>query len=343
MGEVSELEKAAGAPDFWNNREKAEQTLTRIKRLKNRYEPWQKIYSEFDDLKELYAMALEAGDESLDAEISELLQNLSRDFERQHTIEMLSDEADGLSCFITIHSGAGGTESNDWVRMLYRMYSRYAEKKDFAVEIVDEQPDEGGFKAVSIEVKGDYAYGFLKNETGVHRLVRISPFDSNARRHTTFASVYVSPVLDDTITLDIRPDDLRIDTYRASGAGGQKVNKTSSAVRITHLPTNIVVQCQNERSQHRNKEIAMQMLKSRLYDFYKKERDAEREANAAEKKDIGWGSQVRSYVFQPYMMVKDARTKAETANVQAVMDGGLDIFIDAALHQQWGQTGDEEF
>ena len=250
-------------------------------------------------------------------------------------LELLSGENDPASAFVTIHSGAGGTEACDWVQMLLRMYTRWSERHGYQVDIIDLLEAEGGIKSVTIQVNGDYAYGYLKAESGVHRLVRISPFDSNARRHTSFASAFVFPVLDDTIDVDIKPEELRIDTYRAGGAGGQHVNKTDSAVRLTHLPTGIVVQCQNERSQFKNKAFAMKVLRSRLYEHYKGERDREREKMASEKKEIAWGSQIRSYTFQPYTLVKDHRTKHEAGNIQAVMDGDLDGFIEAWLKMQW--------
>jgi peptide chain release factor 2 len=250
-------------------------------------------------------------------------------------LELLSGENDPASAFLTIHSGAGGTEACDWVQMLLRMYTRWAERHGYRVDIIDLQEAEGGIKSATVQVNGDYAYGYLKAESGVHRLVRISPFDSNSRRHTSFASAFVFPVLDDTIDVDIKPEELRIDTYRAGGAGGQHVNKTDSAVRITHLPTGIVVQCQNERSQFKNKSFAMKVLRSRLYEHYKGERDKEREKLGSEKKEIAWGSQIRSYTFQPYTLVKDHRTKHEAGNIQAVMDGDLDGFIEAWLKMQW--------
>jgi peptide chain release factor 2 len=246
----------------------------------------------------------------------------------------MPDEIDANSCFLTIHSGAGGTEANDWAGMLYRMYLRWSEKHGFSVESVDFLEAEGGLKSATIRVNGPYAYGRLKCETGVHRLVRISPFDANSRRHTSFASVYAFPVLDDSIEVEIKPDDLRVDTYRSSGAGGQHVNKTDSAVRFTHIPTGIVAACQSERSQTMNRALAMSMLKARLYEHYKQEQEKEKEKFAAEKKDISWSNQIRNYVFQPYTLVKDARTKVETGNIQAVMDGGIDVFIEAFLKMQ---------
>lgn len=243
---------------------------------------------------------------------------------------------DSNGAFLTIHSGAGGTEACDWVSMLLRMYSRWIERNNYKSEIIDILEAEGGIKSVTLQIKNDFAYGYLKGESGIHRLVRISPFDSSARRHTSFASVYVSAVIDDDVDIEIKPDEIRIDTYRAQGAGGQHVNKTDSAVRITHLPTNIVVQCQNERSQHKNKANAMKVLKSRLYEHFKNEQDKEREKHAQEKKDISWGNQIRSYVFHPYNMVKDHRTKHETGNTQAVMDGELGKFIEEYLKWNWG-------
>jgi len=251
---------------------------------------------------------------------------------------MLSDEADVADCFLYIHPGAGGTESCDWASMLFRMYTRWAESKGYKVELIDLQPgDEAGITRATILVRGEYAFGLLKAENGVHRLVRISPFDSNKRRHTSFASVYAYPDIDDSIQVDINEKDLRIDTYRSGGAGGQHVNVTDSAVRITHEPTGIVVQCQNERSQHKNKASAMKVLRARLYQHYKEQQDAEQSLKAGEKKDIAWGSQIRSYVFQPYQMVKDLRTDVETSSIDDVMDGKLDMFIEGYLRSQMGK------
>lgn len=245
---------------------------------------------------------------------------------------LLDGRFDNNNLFLSIHSGAGGTEASDWALMLMRMYLRYTEKHGFKTEILELEENEGGIKSVTIKVSGPYAFGYLKGEAGVHRLVRISPFDSNSRRHTSFASVYASPEVDDTIEIDIKSEDIRIDTYRAGGAGGQHVNKTDSAVRITHLKTGIVVQCQNERSQYMNKDVAFKMLRSRLYEYYQAEKEKEREKNAIEKREIGWGSQIRSYVFQPYTMVKDHRTNYSTGNIISVMDGGIDEFIESYLH-----------
>jgi len=284
------------------------------------------------ELRQLYELASEEGEQSLGDEIRGSLQRLQERFESQRLLQLLSGENDGLSAFLTIHSGAGGMEACDWAGMLLRMYSRWAEGRGFKSEIIDLLEAEGGIKSVTLELTGENAFGLLKGESGVHRLVRISPFDSSRRRHTSFASVFASPVIDDTIEVDIRPDDLRIDTYRAGGAGGQHVNKTDSAVRITHLPTGIVVQCQNERSQHKNKARAMAVLKSRLYMLEQQKRDAEVAKLYGDKGEIAWGNQIRSYVLQPYQMVKDHRTDCQTGNVDAVLDGDLDAFIESYLH-----------
>ena len=309
--------------------------MTDLKRTQARLEPWERLRSAAEDLAQLHELAVEERDGGLEEELRASLEAVSADFDRLQIQEMLSEEHDTAGAFLTIHSGAGGTEACDWVSMLYRMYSRWIESRGYRATILDLLEAEGGMKSVTIQVDGEFAFGYLKSETGIHRLVRISPFDSSGRRHTSFASVYVSPVIDDEIDVEIRPEDLRVDTYRASGAGGQHVNKTDSAVRITHLETGIVVQCQNERSQHKNRAMAMKMLKSRLYDFYREQQDAEQAKSAAEKKDISWGNQIRSYVFQPYTMVKDLRTRHETGNIQAVMDGELDPFIEDYLRTRW--------
>lgn len=288
-----------------------------------------------DDIEVLYELADESGDADLEAEIEAIYTASKEAYEKLSILNLLSDEVDKNNAFLSIHSGAGGTESCDWAQMLCRMYTRWAEGRGYKVEIVDMLEAEGGIKSVTLQISGGYVYGYLKSEAGVHRLVRISPFDSNARRHTSFSSVYVFPVLDDSIEVDIRPEDLRIDTYRAGGAGGQHVNKTDSAVRITHIPTGIVVACQTERSQTMNRATTMSMLKARLYEHYRAEKEKENSKFAQEKKDIAWGSQIRSYVFQPYTMVKDLRTRHETGNIQAVMDGALDPFIEAYLAAKW--------
>jgi peptide chain release factor 2 len=309
--------------------------MSELKALKNRCEPWRELKREFEDLETLFELSLEEKDESQSAEIEAALKALGARYEKQNTLELMSGEVDRNGCFLTVHSGAGGTEACDWSHMLYRMYLRWAERKGFSIEEEDRLEAEGGIKSATVKIAGDYAYGCLKGESGVHRLVRISPFDANARRHTSFASVYVFPVIDDTVEVEIRPEDLRVDTYRSGGAGGQHVNKTDSAVRFTHLPTGIVAACQNERSQIKNRAIAMSMLKARLYEYYRQEKEKENEKFAQEKKDISWGNQIRSYVFQPYTLVKDYRTKAESGNIQAVMDGDIDLFIEEYLRVGW--------
>ncbi len=333
--EIGEIEQKTAQADFWLDKEKAGETLARLKVLKRRTEPWERLRADFSDLSGMYRLAAEERDDSLEDDLRRTCQALEESYAELKVLELLSEENDASSAFLTIHSGAGGNEANDWVSMLLRMYTRWAERRGYTVEILDILEAEGGIKSVTVQVNGAYAHGYLKSETGIHRLVRISPFDSNARRHTSFASVFCFPVLDDTIEVDIRPEDLRIDTYRAGGAGGQHVNKTDSAVRITHLPTGIVVQCQNERSQYKNKAFAMKVLRSRLFEHYKSERDKDREKMEQEKKDISWGNQIRSYTFQPYTLVKDHRTKHEIGNIQAVMDGAIDPFIEEYLKQQW--------
>jgi peptide chain release factor 2 len=318
-------------PDFWQDKERAGEALARLKTLKRRFEPWEKLRADFEDLTGIWNLASEEKDESFEGELRRTWEGLEKRYGDLKSLELLSEENDASSAFLTIHSGAGGTEACDWVSMLLRLYTRWAERRGYTVDILDILEAEGGIKSVTTQVNGPNAYGYLKAETGIHRLVRISPFDSNSRRHTSFASVFCFPVLDDTIDVDVRPEDLRIDTYRAGGAGGQHVNKTDSAVRITHLPTGIVVQCQNERSQFKNKAFAMKVLRSRLYEHYKVEQEKEKEKIAQEKKDISWGNQIRSYTFQPYTLVKDHRTKHEVGNIQAVMDGEIDSFIEEYL------------
>ena len=285
-----------------------------------------------EDAEILLELAMDEHDEETEKETSQIISRLETKLQDFEIECMFSGEHDANNAMLTIHAGAGGTEAQDWVDMLLRMYLRWAEAKGFSTKILDLQPgDEAGVKSATIMVTGRYAYGFLRSEMGIHRLVRISPFDVNGRRHTSFASVFIFPELDDNIDIDINEKDLRIDTYRASGAGGQHVNKTSSAIRITHLPTKIVVQCQNERSQHRNKDIAMKMLTSRLYEREKELRKEEQEELHGDKKKIAWGSQIRSYVLHPYRMVKDHRTNCEMGNVDSVLDGNLEPFIKAFL------------
>jgi peptide chain release factor 2 len=309
--------------------------MAELKTQKSRYEPWKTLVKDIDDLSTLWDLALEMNDESQSAEIEENLAAVSARYEKQNIFELMPGEVDNSGCFLSVHSGAGGTEACDWAGMLYRMYLRWAERQGFAIEEEDRLEAEGGLKSATVKIDGAYVFGKLKGECGVHRLVRISPYDANSRRHTSFASVYVFPVIDDSIEVDIRPEDLRVDTYRSSGAGGQHVNKTDSAVRFTHLPTGIVTACQGERSQTLNRATAMNMLRAKLYEHYRQEKEKENARFAQEKKDISWGNQIRSYVFQPYTLVKDYRTKAETGNIQAVMDGEIDLFINGYLKFAW--------
>jgi peptide chain release factor 2 len=335
-------------PGFWGDQKRSERVMGELKILRNRIDSWEGIKRSMDDLDEIYGMAIEEKDSSLEPEIRASLKDIGERFEKAVTLELMTGEADRTGAFLSIHAGSGGTEACDWAGMLLRMYTRWAERRGFTYEVVDMLEAEGGIKSVTLQIDGLYAYGHLRGESGVHRLVRISPFDANARRHTSFASVAALPVIDDTIEVIVKPEDIRIDTYRAGGAGGQKVNKTDSAVRITHLATGIVVTCQNERSQYKNKDVAMSVLKSRLYEHYRIEKDKENAKFQSEKKDIAWGSQIRSYVFQPYTMVKDHRTKFSVGNIQAVMDGDIDPFIDSWLHFLWkggtveADAGDEE-
>jgi len=329
---IEQLEKQSSYPDFWNDNENAQDVLKELTELKDWNDAWSDIDTKYKDLAVLLDLASEADDEATFNEVSAELDRLEKAIDDLELRRMLGGQDDSKSAILTIHPGAGGTESQDWAEMLFRMYLRYAKDSGFEVDVMDLLGgDEAGIKSVSIEVKGKYAYGYLKAEAGVHRLVRISPFDANKRRHTSFASVFVYPEVDENIEVVINPSDLRIDTYRASGAGGQHVNKTSSAVRITHMPTGIVVQCQNERSQFQNKANAMKILAARLYQKKREEEESKREAIEKQKKEIAWGSQIRSYVFHPYTMVKDHRTDVETSNVQGVMDGNLDAFIKAYL------------
>jgi len=322
-------------PGFWDNPEQAREVIEESQELKAWTEPWTELSGRVDELLELAALLEEEPDEELASELDGAVQGLERELGRLEFRNMLSGPDARRDALLTIHPGAGGTESQDWAEMLLRMYSRWAEGKGFEVDVVDLLPgDEAGIKSATVEVKGDFAYGFLSAERGVHRLVRISPYDAASRRHTSFASVFVYPVVEDDIEVEINDDDLRIDTFRASGAGGQHVNKTSSAVRITHIPTGIVVSCQQERSQHKNKSQAMKMLRAALYQRAVEEREAERQELEDTKKEIAWGSQIRSYVLHPYTMVKDHRTEVETGNVDGVLDGDLDPFIEAYLTGQ---------
>lgn len=318
-------------PDFWDDPAKAKTITLKINALKRKFQPWEKLRQQLSDCYEFYTLGKEEDDESLSAEAYELFATIQTVFNKLKLNTLLNQPEDMLASYLTIHSGAGGTEACDWAQMLYRMYLRWAERKNYKTSLVDLQEATGGIKSVTFSIQGEYVYGYLKGETGVHRLVRISPFDSNARRHTSFCSVYASPIIDDTVELDIKPEEVRIDTYRSSGAGGQHVNTTDSAVRITHIETNIVVQCQNERSQIKNRETAWKMLRSRLFEYYKEKQKAEQEQKAMPKMDIAWGSQIRSYTFQPYTLIKDTRTAVEATQIQAVMDGDIDPFIEGFL------------
>ena len=325
------------APNFWSDPQRAQGLMRERQQLESALGAFDRLQVELDDNLTLVALGEEEGDESIIAEAEEALRKLKQEAHTREVEALLSGEADANDAYVEIHAGAGGTESQDWAQMLERMYMRWAEGRGYKVELIGEHyGEEAGIKSATVLVKGLNAYGWLKTESGVHRLVRISPFDSNARRHTSFASVWVYPAIDDTIEIEIDDKDVRIDTYRASGAGGQHVNTTDSAVRLTHEPTGIVVQCQNERSQHKNRATAWAMLRARLYEAELKRREEEALATAASKSEIGWGHQIRSYVLQPYQLVKDLRTGVENTNPSAVLDGDIDGFIEAALAERVG-------
>ena len=322
MARLAELESQSAEADFWNDQAVAQEAMREKNRLERQLTMITSLQSEMEDAVGLIELGEIEGDQDVVAD-------------KRQLESLLSGEADGNDCFLEIHAGAGGTEAQDWAQMLVRMYSRWAEQHGYKIEYIEESPgEEAGIKSVTMRFNGERAYGWMKTESGVHRLVRISPYDSSARRHTSFASVWVYPVVDDEIEIEIDEKDLRIDTYRASGAGGQHVNKTDSAIRITHIPTGIVVQCQNDRSQHRNRTTAYNMLKARLYENELQKREAEANASSAAKTDIGWGNQIRSYVLHPYQMVKDLRTQVEKGNTQGVLDGDIDDFLEAGLAQR---------
>jgi len=325
--ELERIEAAASAPDFWSNQEAAQKLLQQRSRLQRTIERQEKFENEISDAGVLFEFAEEEDDASL-SEVRTLLERLEHEILQAETETLLAGENDARNAICTIHPGAGGTESQDWAEMLLRMYVKWAERREFKTEIIDYQPgEEAGIKSVTFKVEGEYAYGLLAAEAGVHRLVRISPFDQAARRHTSFASLFVYPEIDEDIAVEINDKDLRVDTYRATGAGGQHINTTDSAVRITHAPSGIVVQCQNQRSQHQNRAVAMQVLRSRLYEMELEKRRAETKELEANKQDISFGSQIRNYVLAPYRLVKDARTKLERGDVDSVLNGDLDDFI----------------
>lgn len=329
---LSLLEKESSEPEFWNNSEKSQKILSEISLIKNKVKDYEKLETEFEDLKILIELSVQENDNSSIKEIESQLKCVKKELENQTLATLLTGEYDSHNAILTFHAGAGGTEAQDWVEMLCRMYTKWAEKHNFKVKILDcLNGEEAGFKSASILIEGMNAYGFLKGENGVHRLVRISPFDASGRRHTSFASIEVIPEINEEIKINIAPEDIKMDVYRASGAGGQHVNKTSSAVRLTHIPTGLVVACQNERSQYQNRDTAMKILKSKLVEIKEREHLEKIEDIKGIQKEIAWGSQIRSYVFMPYTLAKDHRTGCEVGNVESVMNGEIDEFITSYL------------
>ncbi|HOV59808.1 MAG TPA: peptide chain release factor 2 [Candidatus Hydrogenedentes bacterium] len=330
--EIMTVEAAMAAPGFWDDQETAQRTVQKLKALRSVVDAPDQLSRELEDALTLLEMGREAEDESLGPELLSMIENIEGKLHQLELNSLFQDPRDSKTALVSFHPGAGGTESCDWAEMLYRMITRYCEMKGFDVEVLDYQPgEEAGLKSAALRVSGPYAYGMLKSEDGVHRLVRISPFDASARRHTSFSAIEVLAEVDKDIQVDIREEDIKMDVFRSSGAGGQKVNKTSSAVRLTHLPTGIVVSCQIERSQHRNRATAMDMLRAKLYDIEMKKKEAEISAQREGQQDVAWGSQIRSYVLHPYQMIKDHRTGVETGNVTKVLDGDLDMFVEAYL------------
>ena len=320
--------------NFWQDKSRSKKILKEKKLFEDLTNTYKNSEKNLADFKELYRLALEESNNDLITELTNNLKQLKSDIKKTEVKCFLSNDMDSLDCYIEIHAGAGGTESQDWASMLRKMYLKWAESKKFKYDLISEHKgEEAGIKSSTIKIEGDYTFGWLKKESGIHRLVRISPFDSGARRHTSFASIWVYPVVDENINIEIQDKDLRIDTYRSSGAGGQHVNTTDSAVRITHLPSKIVVQCQNERSQHKNKETCMNMLRARLYDFEIKKKEKENENTESSKSEIGWGHQIRSYVLQPYRLVKDNRSNFESSNPDKILDGEIDEFLEQSLYQ----------
>ncbi|MCB1302814.1 MAG: peptide chain release factor 2 [Leptospiraceae bacterium] len=344
LAELQDLEDLMAQPDFWDDPEKARDLSQKKSALEKKLIPWKDLHRDLQDFPELVELTLEELEDS-DAAMHQLSSDfaqIEKRFEEVQLAEALLGKDDGLNAIVTISSGAGGTESQDWAQMLLRMYTRWFDRRGFGYETLDLQDgEEAGIKSASLLVKGESAFGYLKSENGVHRLVRISPFDSNKRRHTSFASVHVAPEIDDEIEVNIEEKDLRVDTYRASGAGGQHINKTDSAIRITHLPTGVVVQCQQERSQHKNRDKAMKMLRSRLYELERNKREEDAESRSGEKRDVSWGNQIRSYVFHPYKMVKDLRTGFETSDTESIMNGELDDIINSYLKSIAGDPAAE--
>ena len=329
---IAELEAQSAADGFWDDLENSQKVLKETSKLKNKVSAYEGLCGDFDDTLTLIEMADEEGDESLIPEVTESVDRVLKTIEDMRMSTLLSGEYDGKNAILTFHAGAGGTEAQDWAEMLFRMYNHWADAHGFKAKTIDYlDGEEAGLKSAVLLIEGENAYGYMKSEAGVHRLVRVSPFDSSGRRHTSFASLEVMPEIDDNMDVEIKDEDLKVDTYRSSGAGGQHINKTDSAVRITHIPTGIVVACQNERSQHQNREMAMKMLKSKLIEIKEREHLEKIEDIKGVQKEIGWGSQIRSYVFMPYTMVKDHRTGFEMGNINAVMDGDLDGFINAYL------------